>query len=384
MISIENFYWVLFENLLRPTGLDCWYYYPWGTKQNISSSEFKKFESLNDSNHVLFHFDQEPLWSEHLGMYDSFSEAWSTKLLRILANSERSDFKKNLCRSRGFMDWYYFYHGFAALNWYRDAEHLSQDHQIKDAFLSLNHVFDQRAYRLALVARLLDRNIAHRGSISFHATTSEVQAELRDPNSCLSKVSRSVIERNMSGLSDLPWRLDDVPVNGDLSARFGHQEYQLWQNSLMHIVNETVFYQPKLHLTEKVFKPIVAQRPFVLAAAPGNLAYLRGYGFRTFSDWIDEGYDNIQCPDKRLDAIADEVCRFANMDINELRRIHHDMSAVLTYNKRHFFGHFREIIVEELVDNFAQCIRVWNNNRADGRERPWHPDLDLVKQMLLR
>ena len=44
---------------------------------------------------------------------------------------------------------------------------------------------------------------------------------------------------------------------------------------LFHIVTETIFYDNKLHFTEKVFKPIVARRPFFLVGAPGNLAYLK-------------------------------------------------------------------------------------------------------------
>jgi hypothetical protein len=149
------------------------------------------------------------------------------------------------------------------------------------------------------------------------------------------------------------------------------------------VVNETVFYQSKLHLTEKIFKPIVAQRPFILVAASGNLAYIRSYGFQTFSSWIDESYDEIPDPDERLDAIANEISRFAAMSISELNNIRRDMQSVLTFNKQHFFGEFRNLIVNELVDNFDQCIRIWNNGRMDSRELPLHPDLDGVKRILL-
>ena len=184
-------------------------------------------------------------------------------------------------------------------------------------------------------------------------------------------------------MASLPWRVDDVPINGDLSARFGHREYRLWQSSLWHVVNETVFYEPKLHLTEKIFKPIVAQRPFILVAAPGNLAYLRSYGFQTFERWIDESYDDLQDPDQRLDAIANEIERFAHMSLGELHDVHQDMMSVLDYNKKHFFGEFRKIIVGELVDNFDQCIRIWNNGRIDGRDVPLPADLKSVKKLLL-
>lgn len=384
VISVENFYWILYENLLQPVGLDCWYYYPWGTKNNLIAEEYKKLESRRDHNHVFFHFEQEPLWSLHLGPYDSMINAWSNKLLRILANSEKSNFKKEICKSRGLSDWYFFYHGFAALDWYRDGQYITHQYPVQNAFLSLNHVFDQRSYRLALVARMLDKNIAHKGSISFHTTLDVVNKELCNPDTRLSPISQKLIKVNIAKLLDLPWKLDDVPIDGDLSARFGHQEYKLWQGSLWHVVNETVFYEPKLHLTEKIFKPIVAERPFILVAAPGNLAYLQNYGFKTFGNWIDESYDNLQDPDERLNAITHEIARFSCMNIDDLRNIHRDMLPVLHYNKKHFFGKFREIIVTELIDNFDQCIRIWNNNREDGREFALHPDLGQIKKILLR
>lgn len=383
MVSVENFYWVLNENLLKPADLNCRYYYPFGTQKNFSADEFKTINSRRDFGHVFFHFDQEPLWSDNMGPYDLDGRSWSCKWPRILANSEKSKLKKDICRSRGFLDWYFFYHGFAALDWYADARYINQEYQINNAFLSLNHVFANRPYRLALLARLLDQNVVDRGSISFHATLANVITELDQESSRLTRSSKQLIRSNMDKLTGLPWSLDDVPVSGNLSARLGHREYCMWQNSLWHLVNETVFHEPKLHLTEKIFKPIVAQRPFVLVGAPGNLEYLRSYGFQTFGRWIDESYDSMQDEDQRLDAICQEISRYARMSVRELRDVHHDMLPVLIHNKNHFFGHFRRIIVSELVENFQQCLLVWNNGRLDGKELPLLDDLDAVKSVLL-
>jgi hypothetical protein len=145
-----------------------------------------------------------------------------------------------------------------------------------------------------------------------------------------------------------------------------------------------VFYHPKLHLTEKIFKPIVVLRPFVLAAAPGNLSYLRSYGFKTFDRWWDESYDLVDDIDQRSDMIVRILEKLCAMSPTELDDLYQDMLPVLQYNKQHFFGKFREIIVSELVDNFDTCLRIWNNGRVDGRELPLHPDLNSVKQILLR
>jgi len=179
--------------------------------------------------------------------------------------------------------------------------------------------------------------------------------------------------------------LDRNNTTGSLSADFGHQEFELWKSGLWHIVTETVFYHNKLHLTEKIFKPIVAQRPFMLAAAPGNLAYLKSYGFQTFDQWIDESYDTITDPDQRLQAIVDQTQRLCAMTRSELQQMHREMQPVLEHNFNHLWSGFRHQIVNELVNNFETCVRLWNNGRVDGRELPLHKiDLARTKEILLR
>ena len=387
MISVDNFYWVLYHNLLRPIGIDCWYYYPWGTRENFSAFEYQ-IPLPKQEHHVLFHFDQEPIWSNDLGAgYDTgrvSHVAWSNLRLKILANSEHSTLKRTICRERQMQDWYYFYHGFAALDWFRDAKYIDQDLAPRYVFSSLNHlVQNNRSYRMALTAKLIEQDLHHHGSISFHGTQQTCQAEIDDPDSQLTAQEKHLVEKHLVSGS-IPMTLDVTTVDGNLSAHFGHKELSLWQESFWHVVNETVFYEDKLHLTEKIFKPIVSSRPFLLVAAPGNLRYLRSYGFKTFGDWIDESYDDELDPHKRLTLITEQLQRLCDRSPDNLKAMYQDMRPVLDHNRQHFFGEFRERIVNELVDNFDACIRTWNNGRVDGRDLPLHPGLARVKSVLLR
>ena len=387
MISVENFYWMLYENVLKPHALDCWYYYPWGTKKHLSrAGEFRRYDRKTDANHALFHFDQEPLWEDSLGwLYECGQRpAWAGKLIRILANSEHSQTTKRIIADRGMLDWYFFYHGFAALDWYRDTRYVDPPGEITSAFLSFNHITQaHRSYRLDLISRLLQIDICDKGKVSLHASVPDIERELQDPYSLLSATSKQRIHDTLCNNTRLPWVIDDVTINSNLSARCGHREFALWQSALLHVVNETVFYADKLHLTEKIFKPIVAKRPFVLAAAPGNLAYFRSYGFQTFASWIDESYDDMQDPDQRLSAITGEIAKISSLSPGQMRDLVHDMQKVLDHNKRHFFTDFRAVIVQELVDNFETCLRIWNNGRVDGREISCRINTDSVKNILL-
>ena len=379
VVSVENFYLVLYEHLLKPLGWIGTYAHPFGTKDGMCWL-YQPGQLVSQT--VLFHHDQEPIYPG--------DETWINLhtpvkyLPRLLANSEHSAIKTEICRADQLGDWYFFYHGFAALDWYRDAIFIDYQKSISKAFLSLNHlVNDRRSYRMALIARFYQRDLQHFGTMSFHGDRTACQIEVAKQDSLLSESSKDLVIKYLTDQS-LPITIDELPIDGTASANFAHGDISLRQQALFSIVNETVFFEPKLHLTEKIFQPIVCSRPFILAAAPGNLAYLRSYGFRTFGDWIDESYDSIQDPDQRMDRIADIVADICARPLEELQSMLDDMQPVLEHNKRHFFGGFQRIIVDELVDNFNRCIDTWNGWRVTGRIFPTHPDPAAVKEILLR
>ena len=60
-----------------------------------------------------------------------------------------------------------------------------------------------------------------------------------------------------------------------------------------------------------------------------------------------------------------------------------DMHDTLIYNKQHFFTNFKKIIIDELVDNFDTCVRIWNNGRVDPDRRILcNIDMGKIKNVL--
>jgi hypothetical protein len=388
MFSIENFYYILHKNLLEPLNLQTVMYQTFGSldPRDIRYDRYYKNRALYGkpmvTKHSCYYLDQEPVQPRNV----LDLTAWSTeKQCKILVNSEKSQLKKDICKEQQCNDWYYFFHGFAALDWYRDAQYLNNDIEWTRPYISLNrlHVND-RSYRLNLIARLAQQKLLSHGHVSLHLEINDHGSwmqELENPNTKLSLPAQELIKQYIQD----PLIVDRQNISGHASADFGHQEFELWKSGLWHIVTETVFYYNKLHLTEKIFKPIVAQRPFMLAAAPGNLAYLKSYGFKTFDRWIDESYDTIEDPDQRLQAIVDQTHKLCAMSDSELRQMHKEMQPVLEHNFNHLWTTFRHHIVDELVNNFETCVRLWNNGRIDGKELPLqNVDLARVKEILLR
>lgn len=395
MISVDNFYWVIWDQLLQPHDMSESHFYPFGSTSvtDIISRHYRRPGDVGDGESLfdwgkggtlVWFYDQEPLNTVRLndGMLRSLGHRWF-KQARILANSEISAEKKQFVKNNDLLDWYYFYHGFAALDWFRDAQYITTEYAIKHNYISLNHLITgDRSYRMALTARLLTEKLDQHGLISFHHQGNDCLTEINSQESNLGVLDKLLVKRSLPQLSAGLY-VDKLTGFGELSALFGYDDYRLWQSALLHVVNETVFYHEKLHLTEKIFKPIVASRPFVLAAAPGNLAYLRSYGFQTFEPWIDESYDQETNHTRRLNMIAAEISKFAKMTPQELQRTYQSMQEVLVHNRQHFYGKFKEIIIDEMIQNFQGCVAQWNNGRVDDRGIESHLDFAAVKARLM-
>ena len=142
-------------------------------------------------------------------------------------------------------------------------------------------------------------------------------------------------------------------THDNASAEIHVTDLTPWNTSFLHIVNETVW-QYKIHFTEKIFKPIVLHQPFVVLQAPCSLLYLKEYGFKTFDNWWDEGYDTIQDPIERMNAIADIVNWIGNKSLEELETMRSEMASVLEHNFHHFYENIPAICLEELKTNLTQ------------------------------
>jgi hypothetical protein len=207
-------------------------------------------------------------------------------------------------------------------------------------------VSNDRSYRCYFVSLLAEKSLLKQGQVSFGLDTEQAnwQEEIKDTNT---KLSNKAIEHIKLHLPSTPLIIDNEHVLGSASADIP----RCANDSFWHIVTETVFYYDKLHLTEKIFKPIVMKQPFMLLAASGNLAYLKSYGFKTFEGIIDESYDSIQDNDQRTEAVVAQLAWYCSLSAEKKQRVIEAIAPIVEYNFHHFYGEFKHIITKELLDN---------------------------------
>ena len=127
------------------------------------------------------------------------------------------------------------------------------------------------------------------------------------------------------------------------------------------MVLETLFDDSRLHLTEKILRPIACGQPFILAATQGSLEYLRSYGFSTFSGLIDETYDTIMDPLERLQAIVIEMKRIAQLSQKDKHKLYTELEKIASKNKQLFFStEWQQKIIREYKSNLEVALKQLN------------------------
>jgi hypothetical protein len=156
-------------------------------------------------------------------------------------------------------------------------------------------------YRSLFISELIERNILDQGYVSYNDVCPDndkdfvwnledaVDTKLIQPETMVDAA------RNLMR-APLPLRIDYQEEKAIPNHSFALSAVKESQESFVYVVTETCYWERKLHLTEKIFKPIVSRMPFILVGPAHNLEYLRSYGFQTFDYWWDESYDEIEDP----------------------------------------------------------------------------------------
>jgi len=313
----------------------------------------------------IFCYDQEPLIK--LFNVDTFFEiqqnSYSDNLKwTILLNTELdSDPKVDTLKRFRMIDCYYFHHALAAADWFRGGNYWHQlkpvqNRLISNKYITFNRLTSQdRVYRSLLVNELYKHDILDQGLVSYSKQCpmgGDYKVELMASN----YIPDGLKLEAMSNISKIKGELR-IDIDGEIpNQSFNISCIPECMETFLYIVTETCYWGRKKHLTEKIFKPIVTMNPFILVGAAHNLEYLRSYGFKTFSPWIDETYDTIEDDIDRMAAIGNEVDRISKLDLYEIKTIYYDMRKVLEHNHNWFYStEFIKNVHQELVDNFNQA-----------------------------
>ena len=106
-------------------------------------------------------------------------------------------------------------------------------------------------------------------------------------------------DRKLPAEYELPWA-QDYPIYG-MDQDIYEKPYNETNCSIVSETNDNDY---DVFMTEKIWKPIIAQQVFVVHGNYLYLQKLREIGFKTFGNYFDESYDLEQDSNKRIDKIV--------------------------------------------------------------------------------
>jgi hypothetical protein len=319
-------------------------------------------DDVIETNYVFFH-DQEPVDAD---LYDPLfcdvvrrNRDISDNPTGHVVVSERGEMVEKLCEKYGWHSHYYFYHGWACLDWFRGYDRTfliprAQDRKPTQTFMSPNRIVaGKRDHRVLFLY-----NVFRHGLQNNHISA---------PSIC--PVENIDITSIAQKYTNVYQDITQVFEQAQLPRLFAGEDTQnmtsCWltnfaeaADSLVYVPTETVYFGRRTHITEKTFKAIALEMPFVLVAPAGSLAYLREYGFKTFDSVFDESYDSETNDLRRIEQVTTLLKSLDQMSVKQRHEIHQACLPIVEYNYNHFYcGGFANILWQELKD-MLEGIRV--------------------------
>ena len=359
MIRIDEIYENTFLPWVRKNlpATSIFYCDPFG-RSDPDSILCRGLENPDDEDHAIFFFDQEPVQlSIHVPTFDRFimsSPQIDTASRFLVCSETNSDNVDYICKRFNLRPLYYFFHGWAALDWFRGYDRTFliepiRSREIKKTFFSPNRIIGgERKHRVLMLYSMAHHNLLHNNisapaicpveNQSIQEIAKYFWARYPNPETGIVKVISSM---------NLPMLFPGEDTQRMSSCWL--DQIDLATESMIYHVSETVYFGRRQHLTEKTFKPISMGMPFVLSAPAHSLSYIRSYGFKTFSDVWDEGYDLIEDDYDRNRILCTLLKHLDKLTIQQKQQMFEKCIPIIEHNWNHFYhGGFEKVLWAEL------------------------------------
>ncbi len=311
-------------------------------------------DDIIETDYVFFH-DQEPVDAElyHLLFQDVLrrnADIHSRPQGNVIV-SERGKNVEALTAKYGWKSHYYFYHGWACQDWFRGYDRTfliprARERQPTCTFMSPNRIVGgRRDHRVLFLYNVFKHGLEHN-----HISAPRVcQYEHVDISSIAQKYTN--VYQDISGVFEqakLPRLFEGEETQQMTSCWLGN--FAEAQDSLVYVPTETVYFGQRTHITEKTFKAIALEMPFVLVAPAGSLEYLREYGFQTFNNVFEESYDEETDDILRVEKVAKLLKELDGLSLKERQQIHQACLPSVEHNYNHFYrGGLTTVLWTELI-----------------------------------
>ena len=231
--------------------------------------------------------------------------------------------------------WNYMYHKHKDSKFKFTHDHFgSYFHKLND-FLYLNK--RPREHRVKLYNKLLKENVLSNSLYTFLGLDKPVR---------------------LTQKHELPWIKPENYPKWGLDQDITEQPYI---DTVCSIVSETNDNDTDVFMTEKIWKPIMAQHVFVVHGNHLYLQKLREIGFKTFGSYFDESYDLENDKDKKINAIV-SLCK--DLKTKDWSDIYRQTIALRQHNYDTFFN--KEKLSEQINKTLISFLEFFDSSQVSS------------------
>ena len=140
----------------------------------------------------------------------------------------------------------------------------------------------------------------------------------------------------------------------DTLDSFHHWDSKLYKDTMFSYIYETWSMSTNMvFFSEKIYKAILNFHPFLGMINSETLKFMRRNGYKSFSPFIEESYDEEGDPDIRSELLLKEMVRLCEIPINKMLDWYGDQSDILIHNYDIFMTNTR------LEESAEQFLNVW-------------------------
>jgi len=233
----------------------------------------------------------------------------------------------------------------------------NRDKEIKKYFIILMRV--RRTHRMLLFSEIksnikLDKKTDMSLGLFYYKNTEDIDQCYRE----FRKISgrHSIFKKNLKFLDSFDFNKTYTLDTGLTKNLADSNNRRFYSDYFCSITSETHVEEDLIFFSEKTFKPIINLQPFLLFSTQYSLKYLKDLGYKTFSDWWDESYDDEKDYSIRMLKITKVMEEIASWSESRLLEITQEMEQVLIHNYMNFFYNRR-------YENFISKLAFFENNQ---------------------
>jgi hypothetical protein len=130
---------------------------------------------------------------------------------------------------------------------------------------------------------------------------------------------------------------------------------EVYIDTYFSLVTETVFSGTNSFRTEKIWKPIIMGHPWIAVANSGFYKDMHNLGFKTFDHIIDESFDSIVDPQKRIEHISHVVNELCSSNLPNFML---QCNSICKYNQQHILK-LQKTQVSAFPQQFINFIKAY-------------------------